>query len=97
MEPISRLIAFVKSLHSQYATQSTSGFVLGGVLGYVNYFGHIPDVLIHSWIGIWLWIKTIFWAGSSSVVTSLGSKLVDHYWKKRQKKSPPERKKKRAA
>lgn len=92
-----RLIALFKSLHSQYATQSTAGFILGGGLGYANYFGHIPDVLIHSWIGVWLWVKTLFWAGSSSVVTSLGSKIVDHYWAKRQKKNPPSRKKKRAA
>lgn len=99
MEPtlLTRIIQFIRQLHKEYAAQSTAGLLLGGGLGFINYFGNIPDVLIHTWIGVWLWGKTIFWAVTSSIATSIGSKLVDQWWEKRQKKAPSTKKKKRAA
>src|ERR1700749_247835 len=97
MEPslFARIVKYIRELHSQYATQSTAGFMLGGTLGYINYFGHIPDTLIHTWIGVWLWLKTMFWAGSSSIVTSACSKWAGNWMDNRQKKSPTTGKRKR--
>lgn len=67
---------------------------MGGGLGYAFYFGNVPDTLLHTWIGVWLWVKTLFWAGTTSVVTSVCTKLVDKYFEKRGKRKPPHKKKK---
>lgn len=87
---------FRREIHSTYKVQAIGSFILGGGLGFFNYFHDIPHSLLQTWIGVWLWIKTIWWASSTSIITTLCSKLTTHYWDKHQKKSPPERKQKRA-
>lgn len=81
-----KLILFIKKSYSQNLGKSLSGFGLGIGLFHPIYFAHIPVVLIHDWLGVWLWVKTIFSAFVASLATSAGSDTwvrIKKWWKER--------------
>ena len=89
MEPNiwARIAIFLKESVTQRLKQSVSGFCLGIVGFHSLYFADVPATLVHDWLVVWLWLKTIVSAYIASVATSLGSYHVDLYKKKREKKS----------
>ena|ERR1700740_440590 len=96
MEPnvITRLVLFIKTSYSKYLKESLSGLFMGGFGGYSIYFGNVPHELIQTWIGLWLWVKTIFFAFSSSIATAYGAYLIEKHKKKNNERKGPRRRQK---
>jgi hypothetical protein len=80
-----RIIEFVYLCYTKYIKQVGSGLIMGGIGGYNISFAGIPPELAHSWIGIWAWIKTVFFAFSSSLATGYAALLIERH---KEKKNP---------
>lgn len=101
MEPsiFARLAAFFKAAYTTYIRQAITGAGLVGFSVYPLFFNSIPPELLHTWIGIWAWIKTLASAYIGSVLTALGAHHVDLYKKRKnvKKKVPKNRQNGKAA
>lgn len=72
-----RLWAFIKAVHTTYIRQAIAGAGLVGCSVYPLWFNHIPPELIHTWVGIWAWVKTILSAYLGSYFAALGAHHVE--------------------
>lgn len=84
-----RLALFIRESYSKNLGKSLSGFGVGIGLFHPIYFAHIPVELLHDWLPVWLWIKTILSAFAASLATSAGSDAwskIKGWWKERKVK-----------
>lgn len=94
MEPnlLSRLATFIKESYTRRIKEVASGLIMGGIGGYNIFFPKLPPELIHTWIGVWLWMKTVFFAFSSSIATAYGAYLIEKH-KNKKNERPKKRQK----
>jgi len=81
-----RLATFIKESYTKRIKEVASGLFMGGFGGYNIFFADIPEPLKHTWIGTWLWVKTIFFAFTSSLATAYGAYIIENFKKKRNAK-----------
>ena len=79
----SRIIRFTRDSYTLRLKESLSGLGVGYFGFRPLFFDSIPPELLHTWIGVWAWIKTILSAYLASMATSLGAHHVELLKKKR--------------
>lgn len=91
-----RIIRFIKDSYSKRFKETFGGFSLGTFGFYHFFFDNVDPALVHTWIGIWLWIKTIVSAYLASLATSLGAHHVKRWTEPREEKKNPGNRRKAA-
>jgi len=91
------LASFIKASYTERIKQSLSGFGLVGFSVYPLFFDKIPPELLHTWIGVWAWVKTILSAYLGSLFTSLGAYHIELIKKKRNERPKKQKGKGRKA
>lgn len=92
----SRLIRFIRESYTKRLKETFGGFSLGTFGFYHFFFDHVDPALVHTWIGIWLWVKTIISAYLASLATSLGSHHIKKWTGSNDEKKSPNKRKKAA-
>jgi len=90
-----RLFGFIKASYTKRLKETFGGFSLAGFGFYHFFFDNVDPALIHTWIGVWLWVKTILSAYLASLATSLGSYHVELYKNKKNGETQKGRKRKK--
>lgn len=88
----SRLVGIIKESYKKYLTAHISGLGLGIGIFHPFYFADVPAALMHNWLPVWLWIKTIGSAYVASWCTAAGA---DHYARYKLKKEAKKKRNKR--
>lgn len=84
-----RIISFIKESYRKQLTAHLSGFGLGLSIFHNFYFADVPAALMHDWLPVWLWVKTMGSAYGASWMTAAGA---DHYAKFKKKREAKKRK-----
>lgn len=86
-----KFLRFIYTSYTKRFKESVSGLVMGYIGGRNICWVDIPPELVHTWIGVWAWIKTVFFAFSSSLATAYAAYLVEKH-KENKRKRPESRK-----
>ena len=81
-----RLANFLRASYTNRFKENMAGITMGYVSSRTFLFNAVPPELMHTWLGVWIWMKTVFFAFTSGLATSYAAYLIE---KHKEKKSPP--------
>ena len=70
---------------------------MGGIGGWGICVANVPHELMATWLGLWVWIKTLFFAFSSSLATGYAGILIERMKEKKNPEPQPRIKRKNRA
>lgn len=87
---------FIQACYTKHFKENLAGIIMGYIGSRSVLFINVPPELMHTWIGVWIWIKTVFTAFTAGLATAYAGYLVEKY-KENQKKSPQTKRKRNKA